>query len=47
VVHHQVGDHPDPALVRGSEEALEVGQRAVEGRYALEVRDVVAVVTEG
>ncbi len=46
VVHDQVGDHPQAAVVGGVEELLEVVDGAVRGVDAVEVGDVVAVVLQ-
>ena len=46
VVHHQVGDDPDAAFVRRIDERLEVVDGAVVGMDGVEVRDVVAAVTQ-
>ena len=46
VVHDQVGDHADPALVRRVDERAEVVDRAVVGMDREEVGDVVAAVPE-
>src|SRR5690606_26428688 len=44
VVHDELGDHLEPALVRLAYETLEVAQRAVDRIDIAVVRDVVAVV---
>ena len=46
VVHHQVGDHADAALVGGLDEAADVLDRAVVGLDREEVGDVVAAVAQ-
>jgi hypothetical protein len=46
VVHHQVGDHAHPALVRGLDERTEVLDGAVVGMDREEVGDVVAAVAQ-
>src|SRR5438094_182278 len=46
VVHHQIGDDAQAAIVRGVEEFLEVLHGAVRRKDAVEVGDVVAVVTQ-
>jgi hypothetical protein len=46
VVHDQVGDDPDPALVRGVDERLDVLDRPVVGMDGVEVGDVVAAVAQ-
>ena len=47
VVHHEVGDDAQAAVVGGVEELLEVLHAAVRGVDAVEVGDVVAVVAQG
>ena len=44
VVHDEVEDHADPALLRFGDQAVEVGERAVHGIDLLVVGDVVAEV---
>jgi hypothetical protein len=46
VVHDQIGDHPDPAGVRGVDQLLDVADRAVVGMDVSEVGDVVAPVAQ-
>jgi len=46
VVHDEVDDHPDPALVRGLDEGAEVLDGAVVRVDPVEVGDVVAAVAE-
>jgi hypothetical protein len=46
VVHHQIGDDTDAALVGGGDEALEVLDGAVVGVDRVEVGDVVAAVAQ-
>jgi hypothetical protein len=46
VVHDQVGDHADPALVGGLDEVADVVDGAVVGLDREEVRDVVAAVAQ-
>ncbi len=46
VVHHQVGDHADPTLVRGLDEVAHVVDRPVVRLDREEVRDVVAAVAQ-
>ena len=47
VIDHQFRDDPDAALVRGGDEALDVGQGAVIRMDAAIVGDVVAVISRG
>ena len=46
VVHHQVGDHPDPPLVRFVQQHDEVLHRAELGQHRAEVPDVVPAVAQ-
>jgi len=46
VVHYEIGDHPDPALVRLVDEVPEVVERPVVGVDPEEVGDVVAAVAQ-
>jgi hypothetical protein len=47
VVHDEVGDHANPALVGGLDEVADVVDRAVVRLEGEEVRDVVAAVAQG
>ena len=47
VIEYQLGDHPQPALVRLAEEGAKIVQRSVFRVYAVIVGDVVAVVPPG
>ena len=47
VVHDEVDDDPDPPIARGADQLDEVAVRADPLVDAVEVRDVVAVVTVG
>jgi hypothetical protein len=46
MVHHELGEHLEPAALRLAHELLEVGHRAVLRMHAVVVGDVVAVVLE-
>ena len=46
VIDDQLGDHANPALVRGPEKCFEVGKRAIRGVHADVIRNVVSVVFE-
>ena len=46
VVHHEVGDHADAALVGRVDERADVVDRAVVGVHGVEVGDVVAAVAQ-
>jgi hypothetical protein len=47
VVHDEVDDHPDAALVAGVDELVEVVHRAALGEDVVVVGDVVAAVAQG
>ena len=46
VIHHQVGDHPDPPPVRGVDQRNEIVNGAELGQHLVEVPDVIATVTQ-